>query len=103
MGNAPVALLKVVYHGSLSCGRAAPRGENGKNMKKDEEQEVEMREHYDFQGGIRGKYVERFAEDTNVVVLSPDVAAVFPDSESVNSALRLLIQIAQRSTERSAP
>jgi len=43
-----------------------------------------MRPEYDFRGGVRGKY----AKGTNVVVLDPDVAAKFPDSASVNRALR---------------
>ena len=48
---------------------------------------------YDFRGAVRGKYAKRFAEDTNVVLLAPDVAKLFPDSESVNQALRACVQI----------
>jgi hypothetical protein len=44
----------------------------------------EMSEEYDFGGGVRGKYVSRFEKGSNVVVLDPDVAKVFRDSESVN-------------------
>ena len=47
-----------------------------------------MREEYDFSGGVRGKYAERFAKDSNVVVLDPDVAAEFKTREAVNEALR---------------
>ena len=43
---------------------------------------------YDFRGGVRGKYASRYAQGSNIVVLSPDVAKMFPDSESVNRALR---------------
>ena len=46
--------------------------------------------------GIRGKYVERYRTGTNVVLLDPDVAKAFPTNASVNEALRLLLQIAQR-------
>ncbi len=56
----------------------------------------EMLDEYDFSGGIRGKYAQRYATGSDVVVISPDVAEVFPDSESVNEALRMLIEIAQR-------
>ena len=49
---------------------------------------------YDFSKGVRGKYAKRYAEGTNVVLLAPDVAAVFPNSESVNEALRTLVRIA---------
>lgn len=52
----------------------------------------DMREEYDFRGGVRGKYADRMAEGSNVVVLDPDVAEAFTDSESVNRALRGLAQ-----------
>jgi hypothetical protein len=51
---------------------------------------------YDFSQGVRGKYAKRYAEGTNVVVLAPDVAAVFPDADSVNDALRAPVRIARR-------
>jgi urate oxidase len=49
---------------------------------------TEMLPEYDFRGGARGTYAARYAQGSNVVVLSPDVAKLFPDSESVNRALR---------------
>ncbi len=55
-----------------------------------------MRAEYDFTGAVRGKYFGQMIEGTNVVRLDPDVWAAFPDSDSVNRALRLLIEIAQR-------
>jgi hypothetical protein len=48
----------------------------------------EMRAEYDFSGGVRGKYADRFAKGSNVVVLEPDVAAEFPTPRAVNKALR---------------
>jgi hypothetical protein len=54
-----------------------------------------MRPEYDFRGGVRGKYAKRYAEGTNVVVLDPDVAAAFPDSASVNRALRKVAGLPQ--------
>jgi hypothetical protein len=56
----------------------------------------DMLAEYDFRSGERGRYASRWAEGTNLVVLSPDVAEYFPDSDSVNQALRLLIEIAAR-------
>ena len=56
----------------------------------------EMRPEYDLRGGVRGKYYKQYTEGTNVVLLDPDVAAIFRDSESVNEALRLLIKAAER-------
>ena len=69
-------------------------------MKKhiENDRDPDMLDDYDFSQGVRGKYVERFAQGSNVVVLSPDVAEVFPDSESVNNALRMLVEIADKST-----
>jgi hypothetical protein len=51
---------------------------------------------YEFSKGTRGKYARRYAEGTNLVALAPDVAAVFPDTESVNEALRALVRIARK-------
>jgi hypothetical protein len=52
-----------------------------------------MRAEYDFSRGARGKYVRRYAQGTNVVVLQPDVARVFPNAEAVNESLRALAGI----------
>jgi hypothetical protein len=60
------------------------------------DQDDEMLPEYDLTGGIRGKYVERYREGTNVVLLDPDVAAKFPTSEAVNEALRRLAEQAGR-------
>jgi hypothetical protein len=61
----------------------------------------DMLAEYDFSQGVRGKYAQRYAQGTNVVVLSPDVAEFFPDSEAVNAALRTLIDIARQSVKKS--
>jgi len=67
-----------------------------------------MRKEYrreDLGKGIRGKYLEEYKKGTNLVLLSPDVAAAFPDEASVNEALRGLLKVAQRSinlTKRSS-
>jgi hypothetical protein len=58
--------------------------------------EDEMRPEYDIRGGVRGKYYERYRQGTIVVLLEPDVAAVFHDADSVNRALRMLIEVARR-------
>ena len=57
---------------------------------------------YDFTGGVRGKYVRRYAAGTNVVVLEPDVAKVFRDSRSVNQALRALTVIARQQRRKAS-
>ena len=58
--------------------------------------EPEMRAEYDFSRGVRGKYARRYAQGTNVVVLQPDVARVFPNAEAVNESLRALAGIIRR-------
>ena len=45
-----------------------------------------------MKGRVRGKYVERYREGTNLVLLDPDIAAAFPDAKAVNDALRLLLE-----------
>lgn len=52
----------------------------------------DMSPEYDFTNAEQGKYAKRFAEGTNLVALQPDVAKEFPDSESVNEALRALLK-----------
>jgi len=60
---------------------------------------------FDYTKGIRGKYYKRLLkEGSNVVLLDPDVAKAFPDSASVNEALRSLLDLTrttQRLTRRS--
>ena len=51
----------------------------------------EMLGEYDFRGGVRGKYARRFDEGTNLIVLAPDLAGLFPDSKAVNAALRAYV------------
>jgi hypothetical protein len=67
------------------------------------DQDLEMLDEYDFSGGVRGKYVGRFAKGSNVVVLDPEVAQVFTDSESVNQALSALAGIIQHQSEKTHP
>lgn len=56
-----------------------------------------MREEYDFSGGVRGKHYQAYRQGTNVVLLEPDVAAIFKDADAVNAALRMLAKIAKES------
>ena len=60
-----------------------------------------LRPEYDLarlKGGVRGKYYKQAAAGTNLVLLDPDVARAFPDSSSVNRALRLLHEVATKSS-----
>jgi len=58
-------------------------------------QRADIRSEYDFSGGVRGKYVERVRSGTNLVLLEPEIAEAFPDSASVNEALRGLLKSAR--------
>ena len=68
-------------------------------MKKQAGMGDELRPEYDLsellKGGDRGKYADRYREGTNLVLLPPDVAAVFPGERAVNEALRLVMQLAR--------
>jgi len=61
----------------------------------------DLRKEYDLsrlKGGVRGKYYGRAAAGTNLVLIQPDLADVFPNSEAVNRALRILAEAAQAAT-----
>lgn len=70
----------------------APAGENAKLMKKIKSDRACPNAEYDFSQGERGKYARRYAQGTNVVILDPDVAKVFPTSKAVNLSLRKVIR-----------
>jgi hypothetical protein len=68
-------------------------------MKKGKRGVEELRTEYkrsDFKKLERGKYYERVKARSNVVILDDELAAVFPNSASVNEALRSLVEVAQR-------
>jgi hypothetical protein len=86
----------------MTFGSSAHDERHGRSediMKKATSKEAgdDLRPEYDLsklRGGVRGKYSQRFREGTNLVLLSPDVAPYFPNENSVNTALRSLVQIA---------
>jgi hypothetical protein len=57
------------------------------------DEDDDLRPEYDFSQmkGVGDKYVERYREGTNVVLLDPDIAVAFPDAKAVNDALRSLL------------
>jgi hypothetical protein len=61
-------------------------------MNEEKNKEAEMLDEYDFSQAVIGKYAKQYAEGTNIVILDPDVAKVFPDSAAVNQALRQIIE-----------
>jgi len=62
-----------------------------------DEKADELREEYELgellKTGVQGKYADRFHEGTNLVLLDEDVAQAFPTDQTVNEALRLVIQL----------
>jgi hypothetical protein len=63
-----------------------------------EEPVDELRDEYEFtpeqfRSAVRGKYADRYARGTNLVLLDADVAEIFPDAEAVNQALRALASV----------
>jgi hypothetical protein len=68
----------------------------------DKKNKDELRTEYslsDFPGGmVRGKYAKRIRESSNIIVLKPEVADIFPNEEAVNNALMSLIKLAQKTS-----
>ncbi len=62
-----------------------------------------MLKQYDFSAGVRGKYAARYAARSNVVILDPDVAELFPNSGAVNRALRALGRLISDYPRRTTP
>ena len=77
-------------------------------MKKAKVEDNEMRAEYrreDLGPLVRGKYAARYAKSTNIVVIDPALAKAFPNSETVNDALRSLLAVATKAiglTSRSS-
>lgn len=72
----------------------------GEGMAEDEDA---MRPEYDFSEGVRGMTAQRYAQSTNVVVVSPEVLEVFPDGAAVNEALRALAPVLRRGRAAARP
>ena len=54
----------------------------------------------DLGSGVRGKYLDAYKSGNNLVLLSPDVAEIFPTDDSVNEALRAFVRAARRTTSK---
>lgn len=53
---------------------------------------------FDFSKAVRGKYYKEYMQNSNVIVLDPDVAAAFQNSETVNRALRAMLKFAEQTS-----
>jgi hypothetical protein len=75
--------------------------ESDPEVASDEQADDDLRPEYDLaelKGGERGKHFRQATAGTNLVLIEPDLAIVFPDAESVNRALRLLVETAEAAT-----
>src|SRR5262245_28441728 len=92
--------------GRDSSAPGRPACENGGSMKKHERRpapervDEDMADEYDFSSAVRGATARAYAEGSNVVMLDADVAEAFPDAAAVNTALRMLARLAEK-TARS--
>jgi len=82
---------------------AQPPAVSGRAMKKPKSSDPDMRDEYDFSNAVRSKYAKRFAKGTNIIVLEPEIAEVFPDAKAVNDALRPLAKIVRKRQKETAP
>lgn len=69
-------------------------------MEQSDSDNEEMRDEYDFSAGVRGKYSKAYSGGSNVVILEPEIAAEFKNSQSVNAALRDELQRRRASGEK---
>jgi hypothetical protein len=63
-----------------------------------------LRAEYDLsqlKSGVPGKYYRQATAGTSLVLIEPELAQVFPNTESVNRALRLLVDTADAATAQS--
>jgi hypothetical protein len=86
-------------------GQPAAKKENmkrdrTKNSPKPQVDADEVLPEYDFSEALPNKYASRYAAGSRVVVLEPDVAAVFPTSGEANEALRALVGVIQKHRSR---
>ena len=63
----------------------------------------DMLPEYDFKGGVRGKYARDYGRSRNLRILAPDLLEAFPDSESVNKALRASVRVKAAISRKSTP
>ena len=104
MGMPSGNLLVVSHTDEERASGSSARGwqpHRKKDAMSQEPEDDDLEPEYDFSGAVRGKYYQRYQQGTNVVLLDPDVAQAFKDSESVNRALRLLLDLAKQEVPQS--
>lgn len=69
-------------------------------MKKAEEMRAEYRRE-ELGKGVRGKHFAAYQQGSNLVLLKPELAKIFPDADAVNAALESLVEIAKAATSKA--
>jgi len=72
----------------------------GTSMKKTDEMRTEYRRE-DLGKGVRGKHYAAFKKGSNLVLLTPELAKIFPNTEAVNSALESLVGVARSAVTKN--
>ena len=85
---------------SLCFGDPKDINMKDRHNRKSREDEDTIRPEYDFSKAVRGVTAARYAQGTNVVLLDPDVAEIFPDTRAVNEALRTFAKLSRASGPR---
>ena len=87
--------------GSSVCAPQHAASENSMKKEPASKRRDDLRPEYDLsrlEAGVRGKYHRRATAGTNLVLIEPDLVSLFPDSKTVNRALRLLAEAGQSAT-----
>ena len=79
-------------------GRKDINMKNGASRKRRQDEDT-MRPEYDFSKAVRDVTAARYAQGTNIVLLDPDVAELFPDTRAVNEALRTLARLTRAASK----
>ena len=92
----------MIYEWDPEKARSNLFNDTKKPSKKSEDDK--LRPEYDLsrlKDGVRGKYFRQATAGANLVLIEPDLTTLFPDTESVNRALRLLADVAASATEKT--
>jgi hypothetical protein len=77
-----------------------------KRSTKADEQDIPELTREQLGKGVRGKYLKRYTQGSNVVVLKPELQKAFPTSQAVNDALASYLAFAREAkslTARTGP
>jgi hypothetical protein len=108
LGMSQASRLVVVSYAERPPRTRIPRVKRDGNMKTTKRKKPAadadtMHPEYDFSNAVRGVTAARYAQGTNVVLLDPDVAQLFPHSRAVNEALRTFARLGRVTLRKTRP